>query len=79
MARSDPPFNLRLPADLRGRLEDSAAHSGRSLTAEILTRLEQSYAGSDSGAVVTALVKLGERISELERKLVAQKKPTEDG
>jgi len=43
MARTDPQFNLRLPQDLKERIEFSAAASGRSATAEIVFRLEESF------------------------------------
>lgn len=40
-------FSVRLLPLLRGKLEASAAQSGRSLTAEITHRLEQSYGGGE--------------------------------
>ena len=36
-------MNLRMPADLKGRLESIASTSGRSLTAEIVMRLERTF------------------------------------
>ncbi|MGA6180818.1 Arc family DNA-binding protein [Stenotrophomonas sp. NPDC077421] len=42
MARTDPQVNVRMPADLKSELEGAASASGRSLTAEIVTRLEWS-------------------------------------
>lgn len=42
MARTDPQINLRIPADLKARLEAVALASGRSTNAEIVWRLEQS-------------------------------------
>lgn len=45
MARSDPQFNLRIPTDLKERLEASAKSSGRSVTAEILANLESALSG----------------------------------
>ena len=41
-ARADPIFKLRLPDHLREELETKAAENRRSLTAEILGRLELS-------------------------------------
>ena len=47
MNRPDQQFKLRLPVELKARLEESATAGGRSLTAEIVHRLEQSFhAGS---------------------------------
>lgn len=44
MARNDPQVNFRMPQDLRDMLEDSAKTSKRTLTAEIIARLESSFA-----------------------------------
>ncbi|QGL63113.1 Arc family DNA-binding protein [Stenotrophomonas maltophilia] len=43
MARDITPFPLRLPADLRDRLEQFAKMEARSLNAEIVSRLEASF------------------------------------
>jgi uncharacterized protein (DUF1778 family) len=43
MARTDPQLNFRCPADLRDRLEGAAAISGRSLTQEVVARLQASF------------------------------------
>ncbi|RUV33398.1 Arc family DNA-binding protein, partial [Mesorhizobium sp. M7A.F.Ca.MR.148.00.0.0] len=45
MAREDPQINIRMPASLKLRLEDAALELGRSVTAEIVSRLEQSFVG----------------------------------
>lgn len=37
------PLNMRTTAEIRGRLEEAAALSGRSLTQEVERRLEQSF------------------------------------
>lgn len=42
-----PPYSLRMPADLREKLEASAKHAKRSLNAEIIARLESSYSLDD--------------------------------
>ncbi|HFK2882730.1 Arc family DNA-binding protein [Stenotrophomonas maltophilia] len=42
MARTDPQVNVRIPSLLKSQLEEAAADTGRSLTAEIVTRLEWS-------------------------------------
>ena len=46
MSRSDAQFKLRLPASLRSQLEQAASSARRSLNAELLTRLEASFASS---------------------------------
>lgn len=48
MARTDPQFNLRLPILLKEQLETAAADSGRSVTAEIIQRLEDSFPSVES-------------------------------
>ena len=40
MARDDPQVNFRLPADLKARLEVDAVTNNRTLTAEIISRLQ---------------------------------------
>lgn len=42
-----PPFGLRLQPDLKRKLEDAAKASGRSLNAEIASRLEGTFAAED--------------------------------
>lgn len=44
MSRSDPQFNLRIPQELRDRVMEAAKENKRSATAEIIARLEQSFA-----------------------------------
>ncbi len=44
MARTDPQANLRIPAELKARLEDAARDARRSLNAEIVARLQESFA-----------------------------------
>jgi len=43
MARTDPQFNLRVPQELKQQVEDAAKESGRSINAEAVFRLEQSF------------------------------------
>lgn len=43
MPAESPHFKIRLPAELKAKLEQSAADHGRSVTADILWRLEQSF------------------------------------
>lgn len=40
-------FKLNMPAALRERLGDAADRSGRSLTAEVIARLEKSFEADD--------------------------------
>lgn len=41
MARSDEQTNVRLPAELKSYINDQAASARRSLTAEVVLRLER--------------------------------------
>lgn len=43
MSNQDVQFKLRLPALLKKRLEDAAERAGRSVSAELVHRLEQSF------------------------------------
>ena len=47
MAREDLHFRLRIPEDLKLRIEQAAAESHRSMTAEIVSRLEESFSRND--------------------------------
>lgn len=44
MARDDLHFRLRIPGELKAQIEKSAAENNRSITAEIISRLERSFA-----------------------------------
>lgn len=47
MSRSDPQFNLRIPAELKLSIEEAAQRNKRSATAEIIDRLEATIALDD--------------------------------
>ena len=42
MARTDPQINIRVPVELKKKLELLALENNRSLNAEVVTRLESS-------------------------------------
>ena len=44
MARNDPQINLRLPITLKEQIEDAAATNNRTITAEVVARLQGSFA-----------------------------------
>jgi len=48
MSRDDPQMKIRLPEELKTRIEGSATDAGRSLNAEIVERLTRSYQADDS-------------------------------
>lgn len=43
MSREDAQMKIRLPAELKERLENAASASGRSLNAEVLQRLTSTF------------------------------------
>lgn len=43
MARNDPQMNLRVPMELKEKIEKTALENGRTITAEAVYRLEQSF------------------------------------
>lgn len=71
MARSDPQISLRIPADTKRKLEECAKRSGRSITAELVMRLESTFNDMSVNAelpVITAdvrLVELEQDIAEI--------------
>lgn len=54
MARNDPQVNFRIPAELKEKLEESAKESGRSITSELVLRLEQSFATEEQARPLIA-------------------------
>lgn len=38
-----PPFGLRMPTDVRARIEEAAVANNRSMNAEIIARLEATF------------------------------------
>ena len=51
--QSDPQFKLRLPLDLKERIERAAADNNRSMNAEIVTALEEKFPPLPSGRLKT--------------------------
>ena len=47
MAQEDKQTNLRFPPELKEKLQQMAASARRSLTAEVMFRLEQSFAQTE--------------------------------
>ncbi len=68
MTRDDPQMKIRLPAVLKDRVVDAASANGRTMNAEIVLRLEQSFSGGDVRSVMTAIE---QRLTALERAVAA--------
>ncbi|RPV79564.1 hypothetical protein IPC782_28435 [Pseudomonas aeruginosa] len=54
MSRTDPQFKLRMPPALRARVEQAAKASLRSLNAELVFRVEQSFEGVEVARVLSS-------------------------
>lgn len=58
--------NFRMPADLKDKLEASAKEAGRSTTAEIVSRLEDSLTAPSPRAVTASLARLEFQLHRME-------------
>ncbi|RVQ02077.1 Arc family DNA-binding protein [Sinorhizobium meliloti] len=56
MARQDPHFRLRLPEDLKSKIEDAATRNRRTMTSEIIARLESTFSREDVPADVKGII-----------------------
>ena len=52
MARNDPQMNLRVPMELKEKIEKAALDNGRTITAEAVYRLEQSFSVEEEGVIM---------------------------
>ncbi|EXH15139.1 Arc family DNA-binding protein [Acinetobacter sp. 1245593] len=52
MARTDPQVNFRIPAELKDKLDNAAKENGRTLTAELILRLEMTFEQDDDIATI---------------------------
>ncbi|MDH2019430.1 Arc family DNA-binding protein [Acinetobacter ursingii] len=43
MSREDPQLKIRLPQELKDKISESASNLGRSINADVVARLEQSF------------------------------------
>jgi len=72
---SIPPFGLRMQTELKQQIEAQARASGRSLNAEIVWRLEQSFgAGQDGSSWLKTVQKTTKKASETEDRILALEK-----
>lgn len=74
MARTDPQLNLRLPADLKEKLEEAATTNNRTLTSETVDRLVASFEQPVKPAEMAFLISRMEmRAAEAELDLIQMK------
>jgi Arc-like DNA binding dprotein len=52
MARDDPYFRLRIPESLKAKVQEAADRNKRSMTAEIIARLEESFSATEGRSVI---------------------------
>ena len=77
MARSDPQLNFRIPAELRDKLVAAAKESNRSLTAELIARLEQSLQDPPSVMIWPYLEALTQQMRESTQVVLQAAKETQ--
>jgi hypothetical protein len=69
MARTDPPFKIRMPDELKARIEQAAISNRRSMNAEIVSRLDASFSqgsGEAWEAYVASFRRAAEAISKMD-------------
>lgn len=62
MARNDPQMNLRVPMELKENIEKAALENGRTITAEAVYRLEQSFSSKNQS---TSYSEINNKINDL--------------
>ena len=60
--QTDPQFKLRLPADLKDRVQRAAEHNNRSMNAEIVATLEEKYPAPHDRSVFDLIDELREKM-----------------
>jgi len=71
MTRDDPHFRLRIPETLKREIEASARENSRSITAEIVHRLEHSFllGDADKKSLVDEIEHLRTRLARLKTQI----------
>jgi hypothetical protein len=65
MAKDDPQFNLRIAADLKQKVAAAAKANDRSVTAEIIARLESTFSTEQPYSEITAVHEIIDRANFL--------------
>jgi plasmid maintenance system antidote protein VapI len=67
MSREDPHFRLRLPVGLKQQVETAAKTNSRSVTAEVVDRLEKSFGQplEEGGDLLSEIDSIQQRIANL--------------
>jgi hypothetical protein len=76
MSRADPQMSVRLPEDLKPRLVEAAKRNGRTINAEIVSRLLHSFADAPVNALpegaIKAILETRELVGEMHQATKAQ-------
>lgn len=75
MARTDPQVNFRIPQELKDKLDKAAKKSGRSITSELVTRLEQSFE-TEKPVQTIHMLEFNQMTDRIIKEIQALKKPT---
>jgi len=67
MAHRDHQLKLRLPAELKARIMESANREGRSVNAEVVRRLAESFSASTDDALNSFVEMLAARVETVLR------------
>ncbi|MGR9215070.1 Arc family DNA-binding protein (plasmid) [Rhizobium leguminosarum] len=78
MSRGDPHFRLRIPEDLKREIETAARANSRTITSEVVYRLEQSFGRSptDKGGLVEEIEAIRIRLAHVQHLLQKQESNT---
>ncbi|MGO6718177.1 Arc family DNA-binding protein [Rhizobium leguminosarum] len=78
MSRGDPHFRLRIPEDLKREIETAARANSRTITSEVVYRLEQSFARSptNKGGLVEEIEAIRVRLAYVQDLLQKQELST---
>lgn len=68
-----PSYPLRMPAELRERLEEAATETGRSVNAEIVARLQQSFVARTELTRAEVLTIVKATVEEMTRRARVQR------
>lgn len=69
MARTDPQFNIRMPEKLKEKIESAAAKSGRSMTAEVIHRLEHSFPSDETIDLFNPTKHVDKKVADLSQRV----------
>lgn len=75
MARDDLHFRLRIPEELKLRVSAAARANDRSITAEIIARLESTFSSDTIDPTDTELVDMVADLERLKRRIIGSRLP----